>query len=419
MRYNLGYMDQYPIEVCGTNIENDPLFKIVLKTPVDPTRLEDAVYRAIKFHPLFGTQVRYDGVYYLQTNNRPIRLIHADETTRPLEFCESTNGYPWQLCWSGHTILFEWCHGVTDGRGALSFIKTLLSIYFGVEYKNVPRSLQLGPGLEPFVDKAEKGIDFETQPKGFPLKALPIFHKRGYETDCHVIKASTKEILKVSKQNESSPSVMLAVLMSQVLRDHLPKNISNQNVACNIVMDLRVPLHYETMHNCVEYKRVTYQDRHTTMSTHEVSREFKAALDNARLKENVVRAITDRVNLFKTYHKVKTKSGLKMAVTLIGKVLKHSDCNMQITYLGTCDFPQIVLDNVAGLQFRVWHDFGEMCLAAVDFNGTFTINICENYIDKSILDDFIQRCAEEGIHWTLTEDLSFVQGHFVEEKIAL
>lgn len=415
MRYDLGLMDMYPIEASGTTIENDPMFKITLKSKIDPVVLEDAVYRAIRFHPLFGTQVRFDDVYYLQTNNRPVKLVHAKDSSRPLDFCKNTNGYPWQLCWYDRTITFEWCHGVTDGRGALDFLKTMLSIYCGMKFPVVPRKIMLGPGLEPFVDSKEKGIGYKMEPAGFSKRTLPVY-KRGYKTDCHVLSADTKEIIDLSHKTGSSPSVVLSVLLSQAIRKHLPANASNRNVACNVVMDLRKCFVYETMHNCAEYKRITYQDKHDSMSFKEICADYKAILDHARIRENVVRMVTERIASFRALHYVHSKGIRHAAMHVIARLLKDSDCNCVLTYLGKTDFPEEVNAQIEDFQFRVWHDFGECILAAVDFNGTFKINICENYIEKGIVEDFIELCAEQGIYWNYLESTEYEQGHFVEES---
>ena len=414
MRYELGLMDMFPIEASGSVIENDPMYKVVLKSVVDPVRLEDAVYRAIKFHPLFGTQVEFDGRYFLSTNDRPIRLMNAKESERPKEFCRDTNGFPWQMCWWGKEITLEWCHGVTDGRGALEFFKTVLSMYCGIRFPAVPRKVDLGLGLEPFVDKKEKGVNWEKQPAGFPQSALPVMN-RGYKADCHVIKGSTAELLALSKANESSPAAVLAVILSETLRKHLPEDAKNRNVATEIAVDLRKPFVYETQHNCVEFMMVTYQDKHEQMGFHEAAKDFKATLDNYRLRENTVRRVTERISEFEYFHLVPGKKLRKNVMSLIAKFLKKTDCNAELTYIGQCGFPREVLDQVEDFHFRVWPDFAGCIMAAVDFNGVFNINFAENFVEKGIAEDFAALCREKGLHFSVTDAFEFEQGQFIEE----
>lgn len=415
MRYNLGLMDQYPIEASGSIIENNPMFRVVLKEEVDPILLEDSIYKALKFHPLFETQVEFDKDYYLLSNNRPVRILKISEDKRPKHFGKFTNGYPWQVCYYDKTITFEWLHGVSDGVGAFAFLKHVLDAYCGSKMPEIQRRFQLAPGLEPFFDKKQKGINYEIDPQGFNVKDLPVYN-RGYKTDCHVLKAKTEEIIKVSKDNESSIAPVLAILLSKAVRGHINKKARNKNVACNIVMDLRRPLNYETMHNCVEYKRITYMDKHEDMSFKDVAMEYKKKLDNARIPENVVRAITERVSEFEMFHIIKTKKLRKLVLKNVAKFIKDTDCNLVTTYLGKQEFSQEIYDKVEDIQFRVWHDFGECIMACMDYNGTFTINICENYIEKGIVEDFIKLSRAEGINWDYVDVTQFEQATFVEEN---
>lgn len=413
MRYNLGYMDKYPIEAAGSTIENNPMYRVLFKDPIDLDKLEASIRKGMKAYPLFATRVEFDHEYYLRSNKRPLIILECSEQDRPKNFGKSTNDYPWRMCVDGRRLIFEWLHGVSDGVGALAFLKYVICMYFDVEVNIQSENLLLAPGIEPFVDKSEKGIDYTIDPPGFSIKDFPKLHG-GYMTDCHFLTADTQEILKVARECKSSVAPVISVLWARALRMHLPEKAKNKNVACNIVMDLRRPLKHVTIHNCVEYKRITYIDYYDDMTFAGVAREYKAKLDNARLIPNVVRAISDRMKLFKAYHLFKSKRFLKFAVKMIGVFMKESDCNFVLTYPGKIELPPEVGDRIEDLDFKVWHDFGECILAAVDFNGHFNINACENFVEKGVVEDFIKLSEEVGIHWTETGCNVFEQAHFEE-----
>lgn len=413
MRYNLGYMDKYPIEATGTVIENNPMYKVTLKTPVNPILLESSLLKAIKDYPLFGTKVMYDKEYYLETNTNPLIITKAKEEDRPLTFGKNTNGYTWQVCYFDNILTFEWLHGTTDGVGAMNFILRVLMYYFDCPTEIANKSYLVAPGLEPFFDTKEKGIDFKNDPEGFSFKK---FKKKytGYTTDCHLLKADTKELLALSNTAESSVAPIIAILFSKAIRMHLPSNMKNRKVACNIVLDLRRSLGYDTMHNCVEYKRITYDDHFDSMSFREVAKEYKRKLDDARLTPNIIKIVTDRIKLFKSYHITRNKHLLKGIVKLIGLVLKDRDCNFVITYPGKIDLPKAFIDQVEDLELKLWHDFGECIIACMDYNGTFNLNISENFYEKGIVEDFIKLSENYGIHWKEVSCTPFTQAHFVE-----
>jgi len=158
MRYNLGYVDKYPIEATGSNIENSPMYRVTFKRPIDPVRLEAAARSALTAFPLFATQVEFDREYYLRSNDRPLVILKATEETRPKVFGKNTNGYPWRIVYDGCELCFEWLHGVTDGMGALCFLKQVLLCYFGFNPEVRSLNFLVAPGLEPFIDPKEKGI---------------------------------------------------------------------------------------------------------------------------------------------------------------------------------------------------------------------------------------------------------------------
>lgn len=193
---------------------------------------------------------------------------------------------------------------------------------------------------------------------------------------------------------------------------HLPEKMKNRNVSCNIVLDIRRSLKYETMHNCVDLKRVTYVDEYDNMSFTAVAQRYKAILDNARKKPNMIRSVTERISLFKAYHIFTSRKWLHLAATIIGGIFKNIDCNIGLTYPGKVEFPPEVMENIECFDFKLWHDFGHCVLSPVDFNGKFILHICENFVEKGVVEDFIELSRKLGIHWTETECSVFEQTHF-------
>ena len=155
---------------------------------MDVDRLYTAVKQSLYYHPLFACTLKYNKGYYLETNEKEFTLIRATEENRPLAFGDATNDFLWQMCYDEYTISFEWCHAVSDGRGGFDFFSSVLCHYFGV-HKPVEPAFELG--IESFYNKEEKGIPQKKQEPGFATNALP-FIKRGYKTDCHILKLNCK-----------------------------------------------------------------------------------------------------------------------------------------------------------------------------------------------------------------------------------
>ena len=407
MKYKLGVMDLYPIAANKTQIENNPFLQAKLKEPVNAERLYAAVKQTLSEYPLFACTIRYKKGYYLETNEKEFSLIHATEENRPLAFGDATNGFLWQMCYDEYTISFEWCHAVSDGRGGFAFFSSVLCHYFGVD-RSVDPALE--PGLESFYNKAEKGIPQKKQEPGFASNALP-FIKRGYQTDCHILKAPMSEVLTAAKKSDSSPAAVLHPLVSMAMRKHMDPKVKNKNVSCNVVIDCRGPMRFQTMHNCIISKTITYIDRYDTMDFALVSTIYRALLDLAVQQENIVKSATETVDMIKPIVAVKSRFLQKALAKVVAGVMKHSDSNFTFTYLGRMDLPDEVMSGLADFNFRSWTDFGECNVAAVDFCGTLILNICENYQDKNIIPDLIAICNDVGIHFETADELSFEQAN--------
>ena len=407
MKHPLGVMDLYPIAVNKTKIENNPFFQARLKGPVDPERLYAAVKQSLCEHPLFACTLRYEKGYFLETNEKEFPLIHAAEENRPLAFGDATNGFLWQMCYDEDTISFEWSHAVTDGKGSFSFFASVLCHYFGVD-RPVEPALELG--LESLYDKEEKGIPEKKQEKGFAANALP-FLKRGYQTDCHILKAPMSQVLAVAKKSDSTPAAVLPPLVSMALRKHMNPKVKNKNVSCSVVIDCRGPMGFQTMHNCIISKNITYIDRYDTMEFPLVSTIYRSLLDLAVQPENIVKMATENVDSMRTMVSVKPGFLHKVLGKVVAGVMKHSECSFVFTYLGKVDLPDEVMSGLADFNFRSWPDFSECNVAAIDFGGTLILNICENYQDKQIIPDLIDICSKVGIHFETVDEFTFEQAN--------
>ena len=412
-RYQLGVMDLFPILINKTCIENSPFFKVQFVEKVDAECLYNAVKCALKDHPLFACTIGYDKQYYLEEHDKEFSLFNVNEENRPLKYGDDTNGFLWQICYDDYHVIFEWCHAISDGRGGSEFFSSVLSYYFNVK-RQVELNLDLG--LESLYDKSEKGLPQKKQAPGFKAKHMP-YMKRGYKTDCHILKVPMKEVLSVSKKNDSSPAAVLPPLFSMAMRKNLSERIKNRNVCCNIIIDCRTPMKFKTMHNCVLTKKITYVDKYDNMDFPVVSTIYRSLIDLAVQPENIVSEATGMVNTIRSLVPIKPRFLQKAVVNILAKSMKHTDSNFVLTYLGKMDFGEEVMRGISDFSFRSWTDFGECNLAAVDFGGTLVLTICENFYNKEIIKDFIDICNEKGIHFEIEREYEYEQANLRMEKL--
>lgn len=407
MKYEIGNIDRYAIAANGTVMENASFFSVTLKEEVDANRLQNAVCEALKSHPLFKTRVVYKKQYYLETNDAPVTITHSNAADRPKEFGQTTNDYPWRLCYDGRDICFEWCHIITDGRGAMAFFTDVLNAYFGLPIENsADRSLALG--YESLYDKNTKSFGQKKQEKGFNVKDFPVV-KNGFKCQSHVLSVKTADVLRVAKKNDATPVAIIVPLICRAVRERIPKTVKNRNVSCGIAVDCRKPAGVDTAHNFVLVKTITYTDRFDALDLPTLSTIYRAMLDLFVEKDNLVAACTDMIDQTDFLYRLRPLALQRVLMKIVAKAVKNTMQNVGFTYIGKVPFCEELSSHIEKFGFRTWPDIGHCCVAAADFNGTLYLDFCENYQDKEVVPAFMEICRKFGLEVKLEKEELFEQ----------
>lgn len=106
-------------------------FSAVMDQKVDPEALQRAVDRTMPRFPGFGVRVRRGMFwYYLEPNDAPGPFVKRDiaNPCQPVRFRED-NGWLVRFYYYERRISLEVFHALSDGAGALVFLRTLLAVY--------------------------------------------------------------------------------------------------------------------------------------------------------------------------------------------------------------------------------------------------------------------------------------------------
>ena len=407
MRYELGNIDRYAIAANGTCMENASFFSAVLKEEIDGERLRDAACTALKNHPLFRTKVKYRKQYYLETNDAPVTVTHSSAADRPKVFGRNTNGYPWRLCYDGPNICFEWCHVITDGKGAIAFFTDIMNAYFGFS-PDYAASRSLALGYESLYNKKIRSFGQVRQAKGFDVRSLPVI-KNGFKCQSHVLSVRTADVLQVAKKNDATPVAVLVPLLCRAVRSRIPKGVKNRNVRCGIAVDCRKPSEVDTAHNFILVKPITYTDRFDLFDLPMLSTIYRAMLDLFVDKDNIAAACTEMIKQTDFLYRLRPLRLQRFVMKLVAKAVKNTMQNVGFTYLGKVPFSKQLCERIETFEFRTWPDIGYCCVAAVDFNGTLFLDICENYADKGVVPAFIETCKGYGLQVRIEKEELFEQ----------
>ena len=403
----LNALDNYNILAFGSAIENIPYFHVRLDQSVNPDKLQKAVREALIQYPHFQTKLHYNKQYFLKKNNQAFIIHNVSVDRRPLHLEKENNGYLWQICYENDTISFEWCHALTDGRGAIRFFSAILDAYFENNANPVFNTVLSDQGLEQIADPAQKPLSDKKQPKGYDIKYMPSEKHANHRYRCHVVKIPTQDVLNVSHKADASPAAVLPPLFSKAVRRFISEKADNRTVSCSIVIDARTPMHIDTMHNCIITKQISYVDRFDEMDFNLVSTIYRSILDLSLQKENVIYSATKLVKGIQGLLSIRPKVLRHALFHQIAKIIKKQQCNFGFSYLGKVPVSPETASHLLDFDFRSWADFGQANMSVIDLNGTMHVNICEEYAEHGVVSAFVHECRNVGI--AAQEPQTFIQ----------
>ncbi|MCF0229073.1 MAG: hypothetical protein HUJ76_05195 [Parasporobacterium sp.] len=218
---------------------------IRMTDPVDRDILQKAVDTAMKRYPYLCVRPGIiDGSYYLMPNNLPFVVTDDGEFT-PLGEAASNYHLITFSC-KDDEIMFNFDHGLMDGRGSTDPIRSVLYYYCRFRYG---RDFDC-PGVKTAdspIAESEYECPYERELPPFDTMTPAGNHtafalpepKTGADGLCRTtaISVNQKAFMKVAKSMDSSPASLGALLMLKAVEDVHPEHA--EEICCAVAMDSR------------------------------------------------------------------------------------------------------------------------------------------------------------------------------------
>ena len=215
----------------GSNQHRHHTFRIAveMKEAMDGAALRKAVDTSIRRYPYFSIELvltEEDVLHKVVPNSRPIVIV--DGVMPVLLNSEESNRHLLSLAYAGNTVYFDMSHSLTDGTGAMEFIKTTLYYYICEIYGKVfptdhIRTLDTPMTEEELTDPYLNFPGLTEKPLGGFPGTSPAFTVEDYGVS--LTKSETlfrmsvdeKAFMKYSRENDGSPATMTSAFLAKAL----------------------------------------------------------------------------------------------------------------------------------------------------------------------------------------------------------
>ena len=383
-----------------------------LSHDVDTKVLQQALDLTVKRFPSMAVRLKR-GMFWYYLEELPSAPIIQEDVNCPLkrEPFDNVRQCAIRVLYYKSRIAVEFFHAVTDGNGALTFLKTLISVYLNKKYGvTIPYELGvLDINEKPKEEEFEDSFIKYASSVRYAHESHKSFHIKGTRYSDYFLSLTTgimdvAELKALAKQYKCSITTFLAsvviesVINIQKERVQNPKKYKRVNLF--IPVNLRNIFESESLRNFALYVLPGINPRLGDYSLEEIIRlvdaQIKIELDPKRMAGRMYSNVAFEKNSILKFAPLVLKNlVIKLVYSFVGE---NTSC-FTLSNLGNVEVPDEMkpyitrFDCVLGTQAYLNNNIG-----VVSYDGKLYLNFIRN-IEESILEKTVlTRLVKLGLH---------------------
>ena len=374
-------------------------FTCILKENINKDILQEATDEALEYFPNFSSILKQGFFWhYLETTNKkPIVKEEKKEICSPL-YRKNKKKLLFRVNYYQNRINLEVYHAISDGTGALEFLKTVVNIYLNKKY-NLNNEIDYDASLEEkSADSFNKYYKSSNTKNEVDERAYQI---KGDKFDDFRFKVftgtmSTKSVLALAHQYNTTLTGLIVGIYIWAIRENMNLKDKNKPIYIDIPVNLRKYFKSQTARNFFSVLKLKYKGSDDLES---IIKEV-----DTYLKEEL-----KQTNLFKRMNKYATIEHnflvrlvplfIKNIILRFASYLSNKDLTTSVTNLGVIKLPDEIKDFVD--SFEVYVSTDKMQMAICSYLDKLNISFTSVFISTDIIKDFYRKLVSYGIDITI------------------
>ncbi|QNU66838.1 hypothetical protein EHE19_018745 [Ruminiclostridium herbifermentans] len=377
-----------------------------LKDEIDGDILQEALIKTLPLFSSFSVKLKR-GVFwhYFETNRKKPQV--EKEQAYPCAFIDpyNNNQFLFKVTYFKKRINLEVFHVITDGTGALKFLKALTYNYIKLAYKEaLDESVLKIPVVDVMSDvedsyhkyyRKHSYPKYKTQ-KAYKLKGdmLPVFTMGVI----HGVVKLEPLLAICKKKNVSLTQYIGTLIIWCIYKEYLNEQTSKKPIQVNIPVNLRQFFNSTTEMNFFSYINVGIKSTKSNYTFDEmldiVSKQFKEQLTKENLSHTISGNVSTEKNIFVRFSPLVLKQlGVKIAY-----VSSNKANTVVLSNLGKIEVHDEFKEYISRFEALIGVSKAEPTKCAIcSFNGnivfTFTSILKQPYLQRA----FFRHLSDEGI----------------------
>ena len=282
----------------NSNERDTKVFRFVseLREDIDRDILQEAVDKTLLLFPFYRTVLRRGAFwYYFESTELMPKVMEESNLPCSMLYHRSRRNLLFEITYYKNRINLEVFHALTDGTGALGFLKTLLYYYITIGYKEDFEGglpvLDYDASLSQKMDDSfQKHYSVKRIPKKVKItKAYRIQGRRSIDNRIKIIEGSmpVKEVLELSRRHNTTLTVYLVSLFIKSIFNEMPTRGKKNPIVLSVPVNLRTYFPSVTARNFFATINISYNFSSSGEELEDIIASVKESFERELTKENL------------------------------------------------------------------------------------------------------------------------------------
>ncbi len=386
-------------------------FSAYMTENVDPKLLQKALDKTMPRFPVFDVCIKTGFFWqYLEHNKKVGPFVQEDiiNPCMPMRF-KDNNGYLIRIYYYRKRISVEFFHALTDGAGALVFLKTLVAVYLSLSGYSIPYTHGiLDISQKPKAEEQEDAyLRYAKRKPWLPMADTKSYRGTGTREVYHTLNVisgivNVNEVLKVAKKYKVSLTEYFASILIYVLleKQNKEKQYNKKPISLVIPINLRQIFPSNTLRNfilsvypSIDPKMGDYTFEEVLNQVHHYMRyNINKKFLQAKLNKNVATQKNPIVRV--------TPLFIKNFVVYISYIhLGDRRATTTFTNPGIVDVPDEMKEHIERFEVLLGQAFAARAnCATITFQNKMVISFSSNIKETDVEREFFRKLVRDGIH---------------------
>lgn len=382
---------------------------VTLKHKIDKDLLKIALNKTLKRFPSIAVRIRKGFFWYFLENNNNTPLVQEDVVNPCIRMKKNENrGFLFRVRYYNNRIALEIFHVLTDGTGALVFLKTLTAEYLKLlGYKITPSKGVLDVDEDPSIEEIEDGYGkFSVSKVKASRREEKAYHIKGTIEPKNIIHITSgtlpvDAVLKKAKEYNLTLTEFLAGVYCYVLYktqlDENPRRL--RPVKISIPVNMRKYYNTPTLRNYAFYVNPgidpNYGEYTLEEIFHEIHHFMRQELSPKYLNAKIYKNVSSERNFATRLAPLFIKN---IIMAMVYRYVGDSRFTSTLSNLGAVEVPDEMAPHVEKFDFILGPSLtNNVNCAVVSYKNKLVINFTRKIKESYVERDFFRFLIKMGI----------------------